>query len=155
MSKGLLKAATLHRPYLQSPVNDLWSFYYVAQWAAVFNKTKFSGTTNVPATLTDLRLLIAGSSSDRALGTREVTDPGLDRAEYGHFLADCSCVLREWEWTLRQLAADWKVAKVDELMRGIIYKACHPHFRSFTNRGVLELLQLVQKYFPDTLSRLE
>jgi hypothetical protein len=36
-----------------------------------------------------LRICIVLSLAFRALGTHEVTDPGLDQTEYGHFLADC------------------------------------------------------------------
>ena len=55
----------------------------------------------------------------------------------------------------QKLAADWKAAKVDGIMNGDIYQARYPYFRSFTNRGVLELLQLVEQYFPESLSGLK
>jgi hypothetical protein len=148
MSGGLLKAARLHKPYLQSPVDDLWSFYYVAQWAAVFNKTNFPENTSVPDELTDLRCLIAGSESDRALGTSTVTGPVLDATECGQFLVDCSFPLREWETRLSELTTVWKLSKVDSLAD---CTALYQYFRTFTNRGVLELVQLVQKYFPGSL----
>jgi len=153
MSDGLLKAIRLNKHYLQSPVDDLWSFYYVAQWAAVFNNTNFSESTPVPAELMELRRLIAGSEGDRLLCTREVTRPPLDQTEYGQFLADCCPILREWDSILDRLTTDWKVAKVD-LTNGNLYEARYPYFRNYTNRGVLELLQLVQKHFPSSLSGL-
>jgi hypothetical protein len=87
----------------------------VAQWAAVFNKTNFSDNTAVPDELTDMCRLIAGSESDRALGTSTVTGPVLDGAECGQFLVDCSSLLREWEAQLNELTTDWKLAKVDSL----------------------------------------
>jgi hypothetical protein len=151
MSDDLLEAAKLDIPYMQSPVDDLWSFYYVAQWAAVFNNVNFSTGTPVPTKLANLRRLIAGSQADRALGTRTITRPPLDQAEYGQFLADCCPILREWESTLDRLTTDWKVAKVD-WTNGNLYEACYPYFWDYTNRGVLEMLQLVQKHFPDIFS---
>jgi hypothetical protein len=154
MSDGLLEAARLDKRYLQSPLDDLWSFYYVAQWAAVFNSTKFPDSIHVPAELAELRRLMAGSQYKRALGTRTVTDPGLDGTEYGPFLADSCSFLREWESKLRQLAAEWKAAKVGSLSDGNLYDACYSYFREYTNRGLLELVQLVQRHFPGSLSGL-
>jgi hypothetical protein len=147
MSDGLLTAARLGNHYLQSPVDDLWSFYYVAQWAAVFNNTNFPDSTLPTDDLKDLRDLISGSQYERCSGTRTITDPGLDPTEYGQFLVECSSILREWDSKLRQLTASWKAAKVNGLTDGDLYNARYPHFRNFTNRGVLELLQLVQQHF--------
>lgn len=151
MSDDMLEAAKLDMPYLQSPVDDLWSFYYVAQWAAVFNNTNFPGDTPVPIKLAELRRLIAGSQADRALGTRKVTRPALDQIEYGQFLADSYCILREWEFKLNQLTADWSTTKFDHLTADL-YDKCYPCFRNFTDRGVLELIQLAQQHFPDHFS---
>jgi hypothetical protein len=103
MSEGLLKAARLNIPYFQSPIDDLWSFYYVAQWADVFNNANLSDNNCIPTLLMNLRELIAGSHGDRVVRTGEVTDPGLDRTEYGSFLADCCSILHDWEWKLRSL----------------------------------------------------
>jgi hypothetical protein len=154
MSGGLLEATKLGIPYMQSPVDDLWSFYYVAQWAAAFNPTHFPADTTVPAKLLNLHCLIAGSESDRALGTLTITGPALDRDEYGQFLSECYPILSQWRSELNQLTTDWKAAKVDSLTDGGIYQARYPYFRSFTNRGVLELLRLLQQYFPNGFSGL-
>ena len=75
MSDDLLEAAKLDIPYLQSPVDDLWSFYYVAQWAAVFNNVDFPGNTPLPVKLLHLRQLLAGTPVERDSGTRKVTRP--------------------------------------------------------------------------------
>jgi hypothetical protein len=153
MSDGLLNAARLQKPYLQSPVDDLWSFYYVAQWAAVFNNMNFPDPTLVPADLADLRRLIAGSQDQRSTGlVRMVTGPDLDPTEFGQFLADSSSLLRDWQVKLTRLTTEWNSAKVDRLTDGSLFHSRYPYFRDFTNRGVLELLQLVQEYFLGSLS---
>jgi hypothetical protein len=54
MSDGLLDAIRLDEQYLQSPIDDLWSFYYVVQWAAVFNDVQFASSMP-PAMLLDLK----------------------------------------------------------------------------------------------------
>ena len=41
MSDDNLTAAACNEDYLQSPVDDLLSFYYTMQWAAVFHNQEF------------------------------------------------------------------------------------------------------------------
>ena len=144
MSDDLLEAAKLDIPYLQSLV-DLWSFYYVAQWAAVFNNVDFPGNTPLPVKLAELRRQISGSHADRALGTLKITGPVMDQIEYGQFLADCYSILSQWRSKLNQLTADWRAARVDAIIDG---DARCLYFREYTNRGILELVQLVQQKFP-------
>jgi hypothetical protein len=43
MSPGLLRSVRLSRPYLHSPADDLESFYYIMQWAAVHNDGSGAG----------------------------------------------------------------------------------------------------------------
>ena len=42
MSDDVLTAAEYRSDYLQSPVDDLFSFYYTMQWAAVFHDQEFA-----------------------------------------------------------------------------------------------------------------
>jgi hypothetical protein len=152
MSDDLLETAQLDMPYLQSPIDDLQSFYYVAQWAAVFNNTNFPGNAPIPAKLAQLRRRIAGSQTDRSFVTRKVTNPDLNPTQYGHFLVACCSILNEWDSKLRKLAAKWDAAEVGSFTDGNLYHECYPHFRDFTDRGILELVQLAQQYFPGRLS---
>ena len=147
MSDDLLEAAKLDIPYLQSLV-DLWSFYYVAQWAAVFNDVDFPGNT-LTVKLLHLRQLLARSQNDRGFGTLKITGPVVDQIEYGHFLADCYSILSQWRSKLNQLTTDWKAARVVAIIDG---DARSLYFRNYTNRGILELMQLVQQKFPGSLS---
>jgi hypothetical protein len=154
MSDGLLKSARLNKSYLQSPIDDLWSFYYVAQWAAVYNDTMYSDPKSIPADLSELRDFIAGDQRARALGRQTVTGPTLDPCEYGQFLVNCSPFLREWELKLNQLTSDWRRDNVASITNGDRYTSHYPYFRRYTDRGVLELVQLIQQHFPNGLSGL-
>ena len=42
MSDDVLTAAEYRSDYLQSPVDDLFFFYYTMQWAAVFHDQEFA-----------------------------------------------------------------------------------------------------------------
>jgi hypothetical protein len=147
MSDGLLDAIRLNEQYLQSPIDDLWSFYYVVQQAAVFNNVQFASSTP-PARLLDLRRLIGGSQMERAHGKLTIISASLRESECGRFLMECLPILREWDSRLQQLTGDWKDIEMDGLASGDSYEAYYPHFRDFTMRGVLELTGLVQQHFP-------
>jgi len=47
MSDDILTASDDNHEYLQSPVDDLFSFYYTMQWAAVFHNQEFA-TKGIP-----------------------------------------------------------------------------------------------------------
>jgi hypothetical protein len=152
MSRQMRHAAIVNKPYLQSPVDDLNSFYYVAQWAAANNNTDFpDSTTPIPDELRFLRKCLAGSLADRELGTSTITSEPLDSASYGTFLPHCQLMLQEWHQTLVVLTKDWHVAKSVTPETAHQYDTYYPRFREFTNRGVLELVELVQKHFPGGL----
>jgi hypothetical protein len=147
MSDGLLDAIRLDECYLQTPIDDLWSFYYVVQWAAVFNNVQYS-TSTPPVRLLDLRHDISGSQKERGFGTRTITGSALSENEYGRFLTDCCPILCEWDSRLRQLTNDWKKVEIGDSTSGDMFEVYYPCFRDFTMRGVLELLELVQQHFP-------
>jgi hypothetical protein len=147
MSDQLLDAAILDKPYLQSPVDDLISFYYVAQWAAVNNTRDFPDPTAVSDELRLLRQRL-GSSSERERGTSMITSGVIRPALYGKFLADCRPILQEWRQKLVTLTNDWAEA-IESVAPDVEdqYKTYYPLFCEFTDRGVLEVLELVQLHF--------
>ena len=54
MSDDILTASQYSLDYLQSPVDDLFSFYYTMQWAAVFHDQEFAAR-DIPFHLKILR----------------------------------------------------------------------------------------------------
>ena len=66
MSQKLLDKMSVKRPYLHSPVDDLESFYYTAQWAAAFNDGT-SGGRHEEGEIIWLRTII--SSAEREVAT--------------------------------------------------------------------------------------
>ena len=106
MSDDLLRATEGDTSYLQSPVDDLFSFYYTLQWAAVFHNGEFTTGKDVPSYLRGLRKDISGDQRARATYTI-ITTVALEVDECGQFLVDCHPFLRNWHFSLRDLVHKW------------------------------------------------
>ncbi|KAJ7065029.1 hypothetical protein C8F01DRAFT_1250027 [Mycena amicta] len=107
MSDNLRK--TLLKPsmqFLHSPVDDLQSFYYVAQWAATFRPVDGDRPD-----LEQLREELAGTGRAAATKTIQVLVPlRSDQETYGDFLPRCGGFLDAWDLKLTRLQKDYKVA---------------------------------------------
>ena len=146
MSDGLLKAAKHCREYLQSPVDDLYSFYHTLQWAAVFHNQEFDDKNiPVPPYLKGLRENLLGNS--RSSTTREITALlPLRPHKYGSVLANCQPMLRAWDLELQRLQVDWMDCELElegQETKSEIYIAL---FTTFAVRGVAALAELVHIY---------
>ena len=146
MSDGILTAVEDGRDYLQSPVDDLYSFYYTMRWAAVFHDREFADK-DIPYGLQKLREKLLGTQMDRS--TEITDDPSLLRPrEYGLFVAKCQPLLRAWHSELRFLRVDWKVSQfeLEEQETNAEPEIYIPMFLTFALRGVAILAELVHKY---------
>ena len=149
MSDDILKAGDRGRDYLQSPVDDLHSYYYTMQWAAVFHDQGLADK-DIPLDLKLLREDFLKSRHERSSATFEITSPSsLDPLEYGSVLAHCQPVLRAWYLELQGLKDDWK--KCQSKLRGQETKAeiYIPLFSTYAVRGVATLADIVHKYTKD------
>ena len=146
MSDDILIAAEYCRDYLQSPVDDLYSFYYSMQWAAAFHDQEL-GAKDIPFELKTFRDDLLGDRKDRLFATFQITGPSsLSPLEYGSVLTQCHPVLRAWYWKLQGIRDDWKKnqSKVQEQEKNTeIYI---PLFSAFALRGVATLAELVYEY---------
>jgi hypothetical protein len=144
MSRDLLNALLEDEPYLQTPVDDLWSFYYVGQWAATYNTMSLDTKK-----LLRLREDLTGNLKDRGDATTTVTDPrGLQASDYGTFLANSHSVLVAWHSRLNDLSLAWYKDTVNlQPAPEDRYNAYYPLFKDYTQRGVLEYLRLLVKEF--------
>jgi len=134
-------------PYLHSPVDDLESFYYTAQWAVAFNKGASGGRFNGPE-IQDLREMIAGR--ERAMATIKVTSltPFSAEAKYGLFFARSLRVLTPWRLKFFTLCQDWSDVLHSASLRNGNDKEeyLRLNFYIFGYRGVVEYLELVHKH---------
>ena len=109
MSDDILNAVEYRHNYLQSPVDDLFSFYYTMQWAAVFRNQEFAAK-DIPFELKILREKLLGNN--RSATTLQITAPSLLFShEYGLVVAKCHPVLRAWYLELQSLRVDWNRQK--------------------------------------------
>jgi hypothetical protein len=149
MSDDILDAAEFKDDYLQSPVDDLYSFYYTMQWAASFHDQEFTAK-DVPKKLKALRDGLLGTPRDRYYFTGKITSPSsLSLLEYGSVLVKCQPVLRAWYSELQSLSADWKDLQSQlkgQDKNGEIYI---PLFSTFALRGVATLAEVVFEHTKD------
>jgi hypothetical protein len=147
----MLTAAEHRLDYLQSPVDDLYSFYYTLQWAAVFHDRD---SKDVPLKLKLLREDLLGTKKDRSYATTGITAPSsLTPPAYGSVLTQCQPVLRVWHLELQGLKEDWekcesKLRGRESKLRGQETKAeiYISLFSTFALRGVAALAEIVHKH---------
>ena len=150
MSDDILDAAQIDDDYLQSPVDDLYSFYYTMQWAAVFHNQEFTGK-DVPKKLKIfLRDRLLGTRDNRLYCTSQVISLSpLSPLEYGSVLAKCQPVLRAWYSELQTLSAEWKVLQSELKAQETNAEIYIPLFSTFALRGVATLAEVVFKHTKD------
>ncbi|KAF5361345.1 hypothetical protein D9757_012331 [Collybiopsis confluens] len=132
MSDALLGAQARQRNYWHSPIDDYYSFYYVAQWACIWNPLN---EPKDPDDLDALRTDIAGTSRGNAtlkvLGGKRKT-----LGKYGALLAEAQPFLQYWYRALQSLNDEWE-------------EQCDPNaavFRSMADHGLQTFLRVAHKY---------
>ena len=140
---------TTENNYLQSPVDDLFSFYYTMQWAIVFHDREFS-TKDVPSKLKKLRQHLLGNQYERLFTTTQFTSGSpLRPREYGSVVAKCQPLLRAWNSELEALRVDWINCQYELEGQEIKAEIYIPLFLTLAVRGVATLVELVYKYTKD------
>lgn len=140
MSDAVLEARLFARHHLQTPIDDMYSIYFVAQWAAVFHESSFHDSS-VPPELQRWRSLIGGDLSGRDSVTLKVTNAlPLESAYYGKFLTECQPFLRQWKALLDEANVEWteRSKRVDD-------GELEEHFKSMTDQILTSFLELVSK----------
>ena len=149
MSNTLVETLEFPEPHLHSPIDDLESFYYVAQWAVAFNDGAAEGRHD-GIKIQRFREMIAGDRRERAVvmvRERRIT-PRIAGAEYGPFFARSLHILAPWREKLFTLTRDWEDVKLQaaELSEMDSGKYLGLNFLIYGYRGVTEYLELVHKH---------
>ncbi|KAF5374079.1 hypothetical protein D9757_010719 [Collybiopsis confluens] len=132
MSDALLEAQARQRNYWHSPIDDYYSFYYVAQWACIWNPLN---EPKDPDDLDALRTDIAGTS--RGIATYKVTgERPMTLEMYGAFFTEARPFLQDWCRALQRLEVVW-VNNRDNSALG---------FRSRADHGLQTFLRVAHKY---------
>jgi hypothetical protein len=143
-------ALRIRAPYLHSPVDDLESFYYTAQWAAAFNDGA-SGRKYDGGGIKRFRSMIASDEREGAtlMVERELTHTtNREAAEYGAFFTSSLALLSPWVKKLSSLRIDWRAVmyQVQDLDDKDREKHLHPSFLIYGYRGVKEYFELVHEH---------
>ncbi|KAJ8455578.1 hypothetical protein ONZ45_g18901 [Pleurotus djamor] len=135
MSQSLLDSIEFYELYLQSPVDDLCSFYYVGQWAALFNHGAEDQNQTLSPRFLDLRNSVDGSAAARTHATMKVGKiPTGSLGQYPPFLP--TLLVQNWiEAT----------APGQDLVGGEAHKFYMPLFFQFAYRGVKEYLEILKE----------
>jgi len=90
MSQNLVNVLWFSKSYLHSPVDDLESFYHMAQWAVAFNDGA-SGKKHDGGGIREFREMISGDKRLSAVYKVRSRYPGFwerREQEYGSFIAN-------------------------------------------------------------------
>ncbi|KAF5374056.1 hypothetical protein D9757_010723 [Collybiopsis confluens] len=132
MSDALLEAQADELDYWHSPIDDYYSFYYVAQWACIWSALN---EPKVSRHLDTLRTDIAGTSRGNA--TFKVLEGRFMTLEmYGALLTEARPFLQDWYRALERLEVVW-VNNRDNSALG---------FRSRADHGLQTFLRVAHKY---------
>ncbi|KAF9040343.1 hypothetical protein BDP27DRAFT_1435164 [Rhodocollybia butyracea] len=93
MSRWLLNPALTD--HIHSPLDDYWSFYFVAQWACVFNPLSSYGVKDA-ALILYWRASLDGSRKDRDTATTDITKDPMSANKHGEFLQQAQPFLEAW-----------------------------------------------------------
>lgn len=148
MSSGLLRSVRLSEPYIHSPVDDLESFYYTTQWAAVCNEGSSAGG-NGTDDLEVLRTRLSGSADNRFQASllihRIRPNNQEDVQKFGAFLPRLQPVLKEWYPSILMLLRSWRTVK-DGFDGTNVSRYYTRHALVFAYRGVADYLNIVHKH---------
>ena len=148
MSSGLLRSIRLSEPYLHSPVDDLESFYYTAQWAAAYNEGSDAGWIETDH-LKTLRTRLSATADIRFQATlllhRISPNSQEDVRKFGTFLPKLQPVFKEWYPSILMLMKSWRAVR-DGVGGADVSRYYIRHALVFAYRGVADYLKIVHKY---------
>lgn len=132
--------------YLQSPMDDFFSFYFVTQWAAVFNNHEFNKPQrNLPKDLREFREKLFTDGDIRDSVTSSIQNINLTPVKYGQFLSKCGPFLSEWYGNLHRANNRWTPRLEDLQSSANPPEVCTDMFEELISELVLDALKLYDK----------
>lgn len=149
MSSGLLRSIRVSEQYLHSPVDDLESYYYTMQWAAVHNNGPDFGMHDTDE-INALREDLSDSADKRFQATLFIqrirpNNEG-DVLRFGAFLAKLQPVFKEWYPSILALIQSWRTVKDGVDSSDQVSRYYVRHALVFAYRGVSDYLKIVHKH---------
>ncbi|KAJ6567310.1 hypothetical protein DFH09DRAFT_983916 [Mycena vulgaris] len=146
MSLPLQQAMTLGTPYLQSPIDDIESFFWLACWAVLFNRHTPTQDRS-PFEIRWQRRLANGDYDSRS-GVVHGISSDVGAGKYSPVTKQLRPLLKEW-WRLQDdLRADWQtvIAAVDDVPTHQEAQYYLHYFHLYALRGVKDGLTVLTKY---------
>ncbi|KAJ7889100.1 hypothetical protein B0H14DRAFT_3855828 [Mycena olivaceomarginata] len=109
MSVRLREAFSASEPYLQSPLDDLWAFFYTAVWATLFH-TRRPSTEVLPMSSQEItwRLHLRSRSADEREGTiKRIVQVKDFQKQFPPMLRAMAPVFKDWLSALDQMEDAW------------------------------------------------
>ena len=147
MSFKLLETLGVPKPYLHSPVDDLESFYFTAQWALAFNDGasggKYDGTR-----IRRFRKITGQNWSEAKFMVQNFLRPDTADAQYGPFFIHFLTFLSRWLEKLAAMGRDRNraILRAKELSGQDMEKYLGLNSLIYGYRGVGEYLELVHEH---------
>jgi hypothetical protein len=150
MSNDLLESITAGTNKLHTPVDDFLSFYYVTQWAAVFNNREFSGDSKrkIPPVLSINRTRLVQGGDSREAAVASIINKNLKGESHGQFLTQCQPFLREWYNNLLNTNQIWDT-RFESVAQSPPEKPSETYialFKELTTQLVTDTLKIAHKH---------
>ncbi|KAG7094150.1 hypothetical protein E1B28_007762 [Marasmius oreades] len=140
MSINLLKATLRGRGYLQSPVDDVHSFFWVTLWAVMFNSHNESSRS-------EDELWARGLWAERALHKTLMLPQlktSLRTGKLSPIAGQLTPFLGQWFSRIEALQEDWDTTRGTDFQDRKEWFTTHFHL--FAYRGIRESLELILQY---------
>jgi hypothetical protein len=128
--------------HIHSPLDDYWSFYFVAQWACVFSPLSLKDVQD-SRIIQRWRSWLDGLRTERETATTAITKDSMSANKHGEFLRQAQPFLEAWIESLHLLGRQWVDAS--ESLK-------HEVFSEFADRGLLSFLKVAHRFLQSTPS---
>ncbi|KAJ7751526.1 hypothetical protein DFH07DRAFT_1032410 [Mycena maculata] len=144
MSVRLREAFSASEPYLQSPLDDLWAFFYTTVWATLFHARRPS-TEVLPMSSQEItwRLHLRSRSADEREGTiKRIVQVKDFQKQFPPMLRAMAPVFKDWLSALDQMEDAWTIRQHKASTTGgvglpdfnhLAYSGVQDFIRIFTN----------------------
>jgi hypothetical protein len=112
MSNAMLASMEQYEPFLQSPADDFESFFYVLQWAAVFQVTPDGQFTSKQKRL---QRFVTDPMGQRAIAQMEIASITSTSRLYSATLASSGTAFRAFGRALEDIRSEWASSLTDTL----------------------------------------
>ncbi|KAJ7727933.1 hypothetical protein B0H16DRAFT_247295 [Mycena metata] len=151
MSLALHRAMLENTKYIQSPADDVQSFFWVMLWAVLFNNMDQKRCPREVAWRAEMEGADVRAKGDfTARLNREEFDPEFSGVKYSAVGVQLFPLLQAWWRKQRELEADWgKVLREAKRISPESHARFHlHHYHSFALRGVKDFLEIMDEYRP-------